>query len=151
MSEEIKKTEEEILFPEAKVGDITIVPWSFGKLFDISSFLEKVLDEIDNKNLNDMFEGSFISYVSMARLFTIASDHLLKIVAITLYKDEEAEFDLEDSTRKVRKFDMSTGIKVAMIIAKQNWETIKNALSPLLEDLGIPEEVGEDQEEKETK
>jgi len=132
MKKDEKKSEEQILFPEAKVGNITIVPWSFGKLFDVSESLEEVLDEIDSKNLTNIFEGDFISYVSMARLFTIASDQLLKIIAITLYKDEENEFNLDESIKKVRKFDMSDGIKIASVIAKQNWETIKNVLGPLL-------------------
>jgi hypothetical protein len=130
-----KDNEIEVLFPEAKVGDITIKPWSFGKLFDVSGLLEKVLEEVENKGLTDIFDSDFVSYISIAKLFTIASDPLLKIMAITLYKDEDSEFSLEESVKKVRKFDMDTGVRIAIAIGKQNISTIKNALAPLLESL----------------
>ena len=36
-----KKSEEQILFPDIKIDDdITIKPWSFGMLFEISTLLD---------------------------------------------------------------------------------------------------------------
>lgn len=114
--------EEQTLFPEAKVGNIIIKPWSFGKLFDVSPSLERVLDRIDEKGISDLFEKEFISYVSMARLFTIASKEVLNVIATTVDLDEE----------EIRNLSIEDGIKLAIIIFQQNKETIKNALSPLL-------------------
>lgn len=113
--------EEETLFPEAKVGDITIKPWSFGKLFELSKLLTDVLDKADSKGVTKLLDSSndFISYTTMARLFSIASPEVLKIMQMTLDKTEE----------EVRDFSMEDGVKIAFIIFKQNRETIKNALT----------------------
>jgi len=124
--EEVKVSEEEILFPEVKVGEVTIKPWSFGILFDISSSLESILNKMEKQGLIQEFEKNtnFLSYSTLARLFTIASSEVLKVIAVTLGKEE----------KDVKAFDMETGLKVAFIIYKQNKITItnsiKNALSP---------------------
>ena len=121
-SKEKPKRDEEILFPEAKVGDITVKPWSFGMLFDISGSLEKVLDKIEDKKVDLTPEGGFIPYTTFARLFTIAGPEVLKIISLTIDMPEN----------EVKDLDMDTGVKIAMIIYQQNRETIKNALTPLL-------------------
>ena len=140
MTDEIKdvKTDEEVLFPEAKVGDLVIKPWSFGTLFEISSFLEVVLDKMSAKGLElDSVDG-FISYSFMLKLFTIASPELLKIVAVTTGKDAD----------EIKALSMQDGLSTSIIIAKQNWTTIKNALSPLLNMMTTEEEeIQEDQNE----
>ncbi len=118
---EQKKSEEEILFPEAKVNDLTIRPWSFWKLFELSPFLDNVLDKMEEKNIDlDKF-GGVVPYTVIARLFTIASPQVKKIILLTLEKSEEELKDLS----------MEDGIKIATIIYLQNKETIKNALSSL--------------------
>ena len=117
-----KKSDEQILFPEAKVGDITIKPWSFGKLFDLSILLEVVLDKVEEKKINLDFESGIIPYTTIARLFTIASPEVLKIMSITLDKSEE----------EVRELGMEDGMKIAMVIYQQNSETIKEGLGELL-------------------
>ena len=116
------KSSEEILFPEARVGDVVIKPWSFGKLFELSPLLEKVLDKVEEKNIMDMFEESFISYTSMARAFTIASTEILGIMVFTLDIGED----------EIKNLSMEDGVKIAMIIYNQNKEKIKNAFTPLL-------------------
>ena len=117
-----KKSDEQILFPEAKIGDITIKPWSFGKLFDLSILLEVVLDKIEEKKINLDFTSGVIPYTTIARLFTIASPEVLKIMSITLDKSEE----------EVRELGMEDGMKIAMVIYQQNSETIKEGLGELL-------------------
>ena len=134
MADNIKKTDEEILFPDAKVGDIVIKPWSFGILFDISTMLEQVLDKMDEKNMLVDPVAGFISYVDMVRIFTIANQELLKIIAITVEKN------IED----IKKLSMEDGIKIAMIIYKQNSTTLKNVLSSLFPttlEMGAQEKV----------
>jgi len=119
-----KKSEEEVLFPEVKVKDYVIKPWSFGILFDISEMLEGILDKLDEKDikLENMFsEDGFISYTNVLRLFTIASKDVLEIIAITLGVDKEELKDL----------DMADGIKIATVIYKQNSEMfVKNFIAP---------------------
>jgi len=116
------KQDEVTLFPEANVDGIVVKPWSFGKLFDLSVLLDSVLDKAESKGVIAEFNsGTTIPYTTMAKLFTIASPEVLKIISITLGKSED----------EVRELPMATGIKIAVTIFSQNRETIKNALSPL--------------------
>lgn len=119
---ETEKPEESILFPEAKVAGIIVKPWTFGKLFDISVSLDKILDKAEQKGIVDKLEEGDFSYVLMARVFTLAGPEILDIISITTDKtvDEIKELDMED------------GIEIAFTIFRQNKEKIKNVLSPLL-------------------
>lgn len=116
------KNEEQILFPEVKVGDITVKPWSFGILFDISDLLEEVINKAEEKDILDEINRDIIPYTTIAKLFTLASKQVLKIVSITL--------DMEEN--EVKKFKMEDGIKITGIIARQNWEIISKNLINLL-------------------
>ena len=116
-------SDERILFPEAKVGEILVLPWNFGMLFEISDVLDQVIDKVNEKGLTaEVFQSDYIPYDTIAKLFTIASRPLLTIICKTLDKDEEF----------VKNLKMEDGIEIAFIIGKQNWTTIKNALAPLL-------------------
>lgn len=136
---EDKKTPEEILFPEAKIGDIVIKPWSFGKLLDVSIALEKVLDKAEKKKINLIDTDSLFEPAMVARLFTLASKELLEVIALTINK----------KPTEVKDLDMEQGIAILLVIVKQNWTIIKNVLSPLL--LGLGEEVELTEEETEVK
>lgn len=116
------KNEEQILFPEVKVGDITVKPWSFGILFDISDLLEEVINKAEEKDILDEINRDIIPYTTIAKLFTLASKQVLKIVSITLDMEED----------EVKKFKMEDGIKITGIIARQNWEIISKNLINLL-------------------
>jgi len=120
-----EKSEERVLFPEAVVGKYTIKPWSFGKLFEISGYLSNVLDKIDEKGIADKLEEGFITYLTMVRLFSVASSEMLFIMSTTM----DIEID------EIKEFSMEEGVKIALIIYDQNKETIKNALKPLLPNL----------------
>jgi hypothetical protein len=120
---EEEKNEEQILFPEAEVNGITIKPWTFGKLFKVSGMLEKIINKVENKKLDDIFSKDFVSYVELATLFTtLLSEEMLEIIAITLEKPKE----------EVESFDVGTGVEIAVVIFHQNKSIIKNALAPLL-------------------
>lgn len=116
------KNEEQMLFPEVKVGDITVKPWSFGILFDISDLLEEVINKAEEKDILDEINRDIIPYTTIAKLFTLASKQVLKIVSITLDMEED----------EVKKFKMEDGIKITGIIARQNWEIISKNLINLL-------------------
>ena len=122
MAENKEKVDEEILFPEITVEDEVLIPWSFGKLFDLSPMLESVVDKMEAKGIDVDFNKEFIPYVAFIKLFTIATSEVLKIISITLDKPEE----------EIKKYSMQKGIKITMTIYTQNKEVIKNALSPLL-------------------
>lgn len=122
------KKDEEVLFPEVDISGIIVKPWSFGMLFDISGSLEIVLDKVEEKGI-DLSTG-FIPYTTFARLFTIAGPEVLKIISLTIGKEED----------EVKKLDMDVGVRIAMIIYQQNREIIKNALTPLLKEREIEEE-----------
>ena len=119
-TENKKKSEEQILFPEVVVGEITVRPWSFGILFDISPLLEDVLTKLEEKEIN--IDGTFLNYSTMLKIFSLASSGVREIICMTLGKDVEV----------VNALSMEDGIKIAVIICKQNWEIIsKNALNLL--------------------
>ena len=126
-----KKSEEEVLFPEAKFGGFEVKPWSFGILFEISGLLDEVLEKVEEKGLFDMFNSDTISYLSMVKVFTIASPQILKIISITLNEDEE----------KIKELSMEDGINIAIEITRQNWTILKNVLTPVF--LGVQEKIGE--------
>jgi len=117
-----KKSEEQILFPDIKIDDdITIKPWSFGMLFEISTLLDSVLDKADEKGiLNSIVseEGS-VSYITMARIIALASEEVLQIIAVTI----------DRSYDEIKEYDMAKGIKIALGIYELNKEVIKNALT----------------------
>jgi hypothetical protein len=122
MTTEVTKTDEAVLFAEADINGIKVKPWSFGKLFDLSLLLESVLDKAEKKGVvEELNKGGVVPYTTIAKLFTIASPEILKIITITTGKTEE----------EIRELDMTTGVKIATTIFTQNKETIKNALSLL--------------------
>ena len=139
MTKDKEKNETEILFPEAKVGDITIVPWSFGTLFDISDLLDEVITKIEEKGI--AIETEFISYITMAKIFTLASSQVLKIMSITLSKPQ----------KDIKALPMEDGIKIAAIIARQNWTVLKNAFSQILKVEEVKNLENKEQKEEETK
>ena len=118
-----KKSDEQILFSDVKVDDIVIKPWSFGMLFELSGLLDSVMDKAEKKGiLEKVFsEDGYISYITMARVLSLASDEVLQIMATTIDKD----FDT------IKNFDMAKGVKIAVAIFNQNVDVIKNALSQM--------------------
>jgi hypothetical protein len=123
MSEEQKKTDEEILFPNVEVCGITIKPWNFGKLFEISPSLESIIDKAEAKGIVEEFYNSdILRYTTIAKLFLLASNDLMKIICITTGVEEE----------KVKSLSIEDGTKIILTIYNQNSELVKNALSPLL-------------------
>jgi hypothetical protein len=115
-----KISDENVLFPEVNIDGIIVKPWSFGILFEISSSLESILDKAEESGLVKKMEesGGFLSYTILARLFTVASPHVLKVMSITLGKSEE----------EIKSLDMATGIQIATTIYNQNKATISNSL-----------------------
>ena len=118
-----KKLEENKLFDEKIINGIKIKPWSFGILFDISSKLERILDVAEAKGvIKNIEESGYLSYITMVKLFTLASSEFLSIVSMTVDMEEE----------EIKALDMDTGLKVSYTIITQNWDIIKNVLSSLL-------------------
>jgi len=118
--DDVTKSDEAILFPNVKVGDVVVKPWSFGMLFDISPYLELVLDKAEKAGIMQKLElsGNFLSSTLIARIFTIASSPLLKIIALTVNLSED----------EVRKLSMEDGIRIVMVVYYQNKSTISNAI-----------------------
>ena len=121
---EKKKTDEEILFPDVKVANTTIRPWSFGVLFEISDLVDQVINKMEAKKIgldSIISSDGTITFLTIGKLFTIASPEVLKIMSITT--------GLSDID--IKKLSMEDGIKMAFTIYSQNKETIKNALNSL--------------------
>lgn len=124
MSEEkeVKKTEEEILFPDVEVAGIIVKPWTFGKLFQISNDLDELINILDEKNILLSLENDLVSMSLIMKVFTIATGPLMNLITKSADVDEE----------KINSLTMEDGIKLVYTIFYQNWETIKNAMTPLL-------------------
>jgi len=117
-----KKTDEEILFPEKTIAGIKVKPWSFGELFVIADPLDRVLDKIEISGLGEKLiddEGEIqFDYLSLAKLFTLASQELLSVISATLSVDEEV----------VKKLSAADGISIVMHMFNQNKEMLINAI-----------------------
>ena len=117
-----KKSDEEILFPEQKIAGIEVKPWSFGSLFIVAEPLDRVLDKIqrsglDEKIIDETGEISF-DYLSLAKLFTLASPELLSVISLTLDVEEE----------EVSALSAADGIAIVMLMFNQNKEMLINAI-----------------------
>ena len=117
-----KKTDEEILFPEKTIAGIKIKPWSFGELFIIADPLDRILDKIEESGLSEKLideEGEIqFDYLSLAKLFTLASKELLSVISSTLRVDEEV----------VKNLSAPDGISIVMHMFNQNKEMLINAI-----------------------
>jgi hypothetical protein len=133
----MKQSEEAVLFPEITVDNIIVKPWSFGMLFDISSDLEEILNKMENTDLLEKLNNTkgFIPYTLIARIFTIASPHVLRIISLTVGKPEE----------EIRLLSMETGMKIAMVIYNQNKQTILNSVKNVFS----PSEIESEEEKSE--
>jgi len=118
-----KKSKEEVLFPEIVISKYKIKPWSFGVLFEISEMLESILEKMEVKkiSIDDMLKDGVISWISLTKIFTLASEEVLRIISLTVDVDQD----------EIKNLDMQTGIQIATTIFRQNKEVIKNALSSL--------------------
>ena len=132
-----KQSDESILFPEITINNIVVRPWTFGILFEISNSLELILDKAEESGLAKKIEeaGGFLSYTILARLFTVASPHVLKVMSTTLGKNED----------EIKALDMETGIQIAMAIYNQNKITITNSLKNVF---GPPKKIEKEKEKK---
>jgi len=120
-----EKPEEAILFSEVKVGNIVVKPWTFGKLFELAEILDNAITKVEAAGIDieKIFSGDTIPYTFIAKLFSMISDEVLKVIKISVDMEEKEIADL----------DMATGIKLAFTIFNQNKEVIKNAFTSLRE------------------
>ena len=118
---EKKKSDEEILFPNIKVGDLVIKPWSFGTLFKISPYLDSVLLKAESRGLIEEFDTGQLNMSSAVKLFAFAASELLDIICISIEKEKEY----------VESLGMVEGIKLVIAIYNQNLEIIKNGFALL--------------------
>jgi len=117
-----KKSDEEILFPVQTISGIKVKPWSFGELFIIADPLDRVLDKIEESGLGEKLisdDGEVqFDYLSLAKLFTLASKELLLVISQTLHVEEE----------KIEKLSATDGIAIVMLMFNQNKEMLINAI-----------------------
>ena len=118
-----EKPEEAILFPEVKIGDIVVKPWTFGKLFKLANILDTAISKLEDGGIDieKVFSGDTIPYTLIAKLFSMISDEVFEVIKISVDMSEE----------ELANLDMATGIKLAFTIFNQNKEAIKNAFTSL--------------------
>jgi hypothetical protein len=112
--------EEKVLFPEAKVGDVVIKPWSFGMLFEIADLLGKVIDKAEQRNLIEELNSSngFLHYTTFVKIFSIAGPEVMEIIQKTVKIDKEI----------ISNMSMDDGLQIAFIIFEQNKTTIVGSI-----------------------
>lgn len=127
--------EERILFPEVKIGNLIIKPWTFGILFEIADLLGQVIDKAENKGIIKDLEssGGLLKYSTIAKLFSVANKEVLIILSKTLNVEEEV----------IKKLSMEEGIKVVMTVYNQNKATITNSLKNAL---SVPQNQNQEEE-----
>ena len=133
-----KPSDEQILFPDTEIAGIKVKPWSFGKLFDISDSLETVIDKLEERKLDEILIRPEVSLIDFAKLFIIAKKEVLRIISITVDKDEA----------ELRNLSIEDGVKLGYAIFVQNRDSIKNAFGPLLHVLKAEEDESDDQKEQ---
>lgn len=116
-----KKSEEAVLFPEAKIegANITIRPWTFGDLLDVNPYVEAIFARLEEKNI--ALDFAMIGIKEIKELYFAAAPQLLEIIKISAKKTEE----------EVRALDLTTAVKILYVIWEQNKSSIKNAASLL--------------------
>ena len=130
-----KKTEEEILFPTAKVGKYKVEPWNFGILFEISDKVDRIVRKFEERGIENQLtlDEGFVPYTVLLKIFTLCSQELLEMIAITL----GVEID------EIKQLSMEDGVALAFTIFRQNSTVIKNSLAPLFQILA---EINEEEE-----
>jgi len=116
----MKKPEEQILFPDITIDkNITIKPWSFGTLFELSNSLDILLKAADTKGILDIIDTeTSISYLTIAKIFTLVNFEVLDIISKTINKSHE----------EILCFNMNKGVKIALAIFNLNKDIIKNRI-----------------------
>ena len=88
MPDKKKKSETEVLFPDIEVDGITVKPWSFGMLFELSEHLAVVIDKCEQKDIDKIFrfdrDNLDIKIVDAIKLLHIAGPEIKAIVAKTI-------------------------------------------------------------------
>jgi hypothetical protein len=116
-------SEEEILFPNIKVGEIICKPWSFKKLFEIANILDAILTDIEQDTMMRLFdESGDIVPSTVSRLIFKHSNEIFQIIAVTIEKPIEF----------VETLSADDGLQFTLVIFQQNRESIKNVFTPLI-------------------
>jgi TFIIF-interacting CTD phosphatase-like protein len=122
----------QILFPEVKIKEFIIKPWTFGILFQVADLLGNVIDKAEKRNLIEELNNSsgIIPYTTFVKLFSICGEEILTIISITLNISQE----------EVRSLTMEDGLNIAFTIYNQNKTTIVNSIKNLISSALIQEE-----------
>jgi hypothetical protein len=114
----VKKSEEQILFPEFMVEGYEIKPWTLGKLRKINPHLESIFSTLKERNIQLTLDNIDRHITD---LYFAAVPVVISILAISLNKDEN---ELED-------IEIPQAIRLLYAVYKQNEESIKNAFDLL--------------------
>ena len=114
----VKKSEEQILFPEFMVEGYEIKPWTLGKLRKINPHLESIFSTLKERNIQLTLDNIDRHITD---LYFAAVPVVISILAISLNKDEN---ELEDT-------EIPQAIRLLYAVYKQNEESIKNAFDLL--------------------
>lgn len=124
------------------IAGIKVRPWSFGELFLVAGPLESVIDKIEESGMSHRIIGSQgelnFDYLSLAKLFTLASGELLQIISDTLHVEEE----------KIKALTAPEGIAIVLLMFNQNKEMLTSAVKNVF---GSPQKETKLQKKMKTK
>jgi len=108
-------SDEEILFPEIVINNITILPWTFDKLFKLNTSLRKLSKCVEC--INSLTTN--VKYIDVLKLLSFINKDISRVMCITLNCSE----------KDVLEFDLYTGLKILVTIYFQNINIINSKKS----------------------
>jgi hypothetical protein len=129
---EVKKTDEQILFPEAKVTVtgatinevITLKPWAFGQLLDVNPYLSDIFDELETQlEIRGItLDQATITFNLIKSLYFSVAAKIIPILVVTCRDDKY-------NATYFRELDIASITKLTYVVWQQNQDNIKNALT----------------------
>lgn len=126
--EEVKeevKSDEQILFPEAKVKimvdgkeeELVLRPWTFGVLVDINSPLSDIFEAMEKRGVK--LDEQEIGFIMIKNIYFSVVPQVLTLLKVMLKKDDEY----------VRNLDVNSVMKLLYVVWEQNKDNLKNVLT----------------------
>jgi hypothetical protein len=118
-----EKREEEVLFPEFKVGDVVVRPWSYGQFLKVFPVFKSMLPEIEARGINEKnIEAKILDFVD------VVLPHVDEVLSITTEMTKE----------QIHALRLSNVIQLTVVVLTQNVGHLKNSFGlvrPLIQRL----------------
>lgn len=115
-----KKSDTEVLFPEQtfdfSIGKVTIKPFTFGELIDITPSLEQLVDELKQQGILFNVETLSITFSEVLTYYFVSAPFLIPIMSVASKRTEE----------ELRELNPVEAINMVLGIIAQNAKVIES-------------------------